>query len=62
VARLTLADLPPSDMMACTLPGETALRITTDTMGELTLVEGDGGPGQTAMGVLADLVAIAREL
>jgi hypothetical protein len=30
-------------------------------MGELTLIEGEGGPGQTALGVLADLVAIAHE-
>jgi homoserine dehydrogenase len=38
---------------------ETGLQIQTDTMGELTLIEGEGGPGQTALGVLADLVAIA---
>jgi homoserine dehydrogenase len=40
---------------------ETGLQLRTDTMGELTLIEGEGGPGQTALGVLADLVAIARE-
>jgi homoserine dehydrogenase len=59
-ARVTLAALPPSDILAHTATGETALRLYTDTMGELTLVEGDGGPGQTAHGVMADLVAIAR--
>jgi homoserine dehydrogenase len=60
VARVTLTSLPLSDLMASTGPGETALRLSTDTMGELTLVEGDGGPGQTAFGIIADLVAIAR--
>ena len=40
---------------------ETALVLHTDTMQDLTIVEGEGGPGQTAFGVLADLVHIARQ-
>ena len=39
---------------------EAALRLHTDTMRDLALVEGEGGPEQTALGVLADLVQIAR--
>jgi homoserine dehydrogenase len=60
VVRVRLAALPPSDVMAQTAPGETALRLETDTMGELTWIEGDGGPRQTAHGVMADLVAVGR--
>jgi homoserine dehydrogenase len=60
--RVRLAALPPSDVMAHTAPGETALRLVTDTMGELTWIEGDGGPGQTAHGVMADLVAVGRQV
>ncbi|MBF6591089.1 MAG: homoserine dehydrogenase, partial [Ktedonobacterales bacterium] len=60
VARVALAALPPSDLFAHLSGMEAALRLTTDTLGELTLVEGDGGPGQTALGVLADIVAVAR--
>ena len=40
---------------------ETALVLHTDTMRDLTIIEGEGGPGQTAFGVLADLVHIARQ-
>jgi homoserine dehydrogenase len=39
---------------------EAALLLHTDTMQDLTIVEGEGGPGQTAFGVLADVIAIAR--
>jgi homoserine dehydrogenase len=60
-AAVRLLALPPDDPLAHLRPGETGLTLRTDTMGELTLIEGDGGPGQTAFGVLADVVAIARE-
>ena len=59
-ARVRLAALPPSDLLAHLSGMEAALQLRTDTMGDLTLIEGEGGPGQTAFGVLADLVAIAR--
>lgn len=59
-AAVTLAALPASDPIAHLAPGETALRLVTDTMGELTLIEGAGGPEQTAFGVLADVITIAR--
>jgi len=59
-AWVRLAALPPSDIFARLSGMETALLLRTDTMGDLTLIEGEGGPGQTALGVLADLVAIAE--
>ena len=60
LARVRLVALPASDIFAHLSGMETALRLHTDTMQDLTIVEGEGGPGQTAFGVLADLVAIAR--
>ena len=59
-ARVRLLALPPTDFFAHLSGMETALQLHTDTMQDLTIVEGEGGPGQTAFGVLADLVNIAR--
>lgn len=59
--RVRLVALPPGDALAHLSGMEAALTLHTDTMGDLTLVEGEGGPGQTAFGVLADLVNIARK-
>jgi homoserine dehydrogenase len=61
VARVRLATLPSSDVFASLSGMETGLLLRTDTMGDLTLIEGEGGPGQTAFGVLADLVNVARK-
>lgn len=60
-ARVRLAALPPTDLFAHLSGMETAVQLHTDTMQDLTLVEGEGGPGQTAFGVVADLVSIARQ-
>ena len=60
VARVRLVALEPGDVLAHLSGMETALQLSTDTMQDLTLVEGEGGPGQTAFGILADLVHIAR--
>jgi homoserine dehydrogenase len=60
-ARVFIVPLPEDDMLGHLSGMETGVQLRTDTMGELTLIEGEGGPGQTALGVLADLVAIARE-
>lgn len=60
VARVRLVALGPDDFFAHLSGMETALQLHTDTMQDLTIVEGEGGPGQTAFGILADLVAIAR--
>ena len=60
VARVRLLALPPDDFFAHLSGMETAVTLHTDTMRDLTIVEGEGDPGQTAFGVLADLVNIAR--
>ncbi len=60
-ARVYIVALPDDDILGRLSGMETGLQLRADTMGELTLIEGEGGPGQTALGVLADLVAIARE-
>jgi homoserine dehydrogenase len=60
VARVRLEALPPSAVFAQLSGMETGLLLRTDTMGDLTLIEGEGGPEQTASGVLADLVNLAR--
>jgi homoserine dehydrogenase len=59
-AKVTLAALPPSDLLAHLSGMEAAIQFHTDTMQDLTIIEGEGGPGQTAFGVVADLVAIAH--
>ena len=60
VARVRLLALPPDDILAHVAGAAILLR--TDTMGELTIIEGEGGPEQPAFGVLADIVSIARTL
>ena len=59
VAEVRLLALPASDVLGLLVGREVGLRLSTDTMGELTIIEGDGGPEQTALGVLADIVAVA---
>ncbi|HEX8996723.1 MAG TPA: hypothetical protein VF812_11885 [Ktedonobacterales bacterium] len=60
IAEVKLMALPPTDTLAHLTGMETAVRLVTDTMQELTLIEGEGDPTQTAMGVLSDIVNIAR--
>lgn len=59
-AKVSLVALPATSLFSRLQGMEAALLLHTDTLGDLTLVEGEGGPGQTAFGVIADLVAIAR--
>jgi homoserine dehydrogenase len=59
-ARVRLEALPPGDMLAHLSGMEAGLTLRTDTMGDLTIIEGEGGPRQTAHGVMADLVAVAH--
>ena len=59
-ATVSLVALPPSDLLSHLSGMEAAIQFHTDTMQDLTIIEGEGGPGQTAFGVVADLVAIAR--
>ncbi len=60
VAHVRLEALAGGDVFVALSGMETALTLHTDTMQDLTLIEGEGGPGQTAFGVLADLINIAR--
>ena len=62
VARVRLAALPPTDALAHLSGMEAGLTLHTDTMGDLTIIEGEGGPRQTAHGVMADLVAVAGQM
>jgi homoserine dehydrogenase len=57
--EIRLEALPPSDVLAHLSGMEAALVLHTDTMQDLVIIEGKGGPGQTAFGVVADLVAIS---
>ncbi len=61
-ARVALETLPLDDSLAGIGQGKAALQLHTDTMGDLTIIEGPGTPRQTAFGVLADIVTIARQL
>lgn len=61
-AEVRLEALAPGEPLAHLTGMETAIQLRTDTMGDLTIIEGAGGPGQTAFGVLADVLAIARGL
>jgi len=61
-ANVNIVALPEDDILGRLSGMETGLQMQTDTMGVLTLIEGEGGPGQTALGVLADIVAIARDM
>jgi homoserine dehydrogenase len=58
-ARVRLEALGPRDVLAHLTGMEAGLTLHTDTMGDLTIIEGEGGPSQTAHGVMADLVAVA---
>lgn len=60
-AAVRLEALPPDDLLGHLRGMETAVRLRTDTMGELTIIEGEGDPGQTAFGLLADIIAVARQ-
>jgi homoserine dehydrogenase len=60
-ASVRLEALPQVDLLAHLSGMETGLTLHTDTMRNLSIIEGKGGPGQTAFGVLSDLVWIARE-
>lgn len=60
IAEVSLQALPQSDTLGSLSGMETGVRLLTDTMRELTLIEGDGDPTQTAMGILSDIVTIAR--
>ncbi|HEY8208184.1 MAG TPA: homoserine dehydrogenase [Myxococcaceae bacterium] len=58
-ASVRVAALKPGSFLASLRGMETAVTLSTDTMQELTIVEGEGGPGQTAFGLITDLLEVA---
>ena len=54
--------LPDDDPLAAVSGLENALYLTTDLLGEVGIVQRDGGLTQTAYGLLADLARVARRL
>jgi homoserine dehydrogenase len=59
-ASVQLEALPEADPLAHLSGMEAGLVLHTDTMQDLTIIEGKGGPGQTAFGILSDLVTIGN--
>jgi len=57
-ARVALEILSADDSLAGIGQGKAAIQFQTDTMNDLTVIEGPGTPRQTAFGVLADLITI----
>ncbi len=60
-ARVALEELAIDDSLASIGQGKAAIQFHTDTMGDLTVIEGPGSPRQTAFGILADLITIHRQ-
>lgn len=60
IARVAPQELPASDLLAWVQGTSSLLSLRTDTLKQLTLVEHDPGPAQTAYGLLRDLLAIVR--
>src|SRR6185436_17021177 len=58
-ASVRVSALKPGSFLASLRGMETAVTLSTDTMQELTIVEGEGGPGQTAFGLITDLLEVA---
>ncbi|HYV45524.1 MAG TPA: homoserine dehydrogenase [Myxococcaceae bacterium] len=58
-ASVRVTSLKPGSVLASLRGMETAITLSTDTMQELTIVEGEGGPGQTAFGLITDLLEVA---
>jgi homoserine dehydrogenase len=54
--------LPDDDPLAAVSGLENALYLTTDLLGEVGIVQRDGGLTQTAYGLLADLSRVARRM
>ena len=55
-----LETLPSSHPFAQIRGTHSILTLQTDTMNDVTIIEGESGPRQTAFGLLSDLVAVSR--
>ena len=62
VPRVALEELPADDLLASLEGPQNALILETDWLGEIAIVQRDGGLTQTAYALLSDLTTIAREL
>jgi homoserine dehydrogenase len=60
--RVRLTELPESDLLARLEGQQNAIILQTDLLGEIAIVQLGGGLTQTAYGLLADLVAVRREI
>jgi homoserine dehydrogenase len=58
VARVAPEELPADDPLASVRGTSSTLSLYTDTLKQLTIVEHDPGPAQTAYGLLRDLISI----
>ncbi len=56
-----LETLPATHLFAQIRGAKSILTLRTDTMNDVTVIEDQSGPRQTAFGLLSDLVAIARQ-
>src|SRR5262245_23183883 len=57
-----LMELPETDLLGALESQQNALVLKTDILGEIAIVQRGSGLTQTAYGLVADLVAIAREV
>ncbi|HEY7349415.1 MAG TPA: hypothetical protein VH599_13960 [Ktedonobacterales bacterium] len=55
-----LETLPANHLFAQIRGTKSILTLQTDTMNDVTIIEDESGPRQTAFGLLSDLVAVAR--
>ena len=56
-----LETLPATHLFAQIRGAKSILTLRTDTMNDVTMIEDQSGPRQTAFGLLSDLVSIARQ-
>jgi homoserine dehydrogenase len=59
-ARVAPEAVPLEDLLAHVRGTSSAITLRTDTLKQLTLIEHEPEPAQTAFGILADLIAIAQ--
>lgn len=60
--RVRLVELPETDLLAQLEGQQNALVLQTDTLGEIAIVQRGWGLTQTAYGLVADIVAVARHV
>lgn len=61
VVRVAPEEVLADDLLASIHGTSSVLSLYTDTLKQLTIVEHDPGPAQTAYGLLRDLLAVARQ-